>query len=226
MIKKRILVVDDEEDIIKLIKNVLERAQYTVLYEYGSESALQRVTTNPPDLILLDLNLPGIGGMELCRIIKNNPETKHIPIIILSMKSTSEDKIAGLKYGADDYITKPFHSGELLARIEAVLRRTRSNQEESYIVSSGTIQVDARSRVVTVKGKKIQLRPKEFDLLTLFIKHKRRVLNRVYIMESILGKEFFGNYRVIDAHIKNLRKKLGTESSRIRTIKDVGYIFE
>jgi DNA-binding response OmpR family regulator len=226
MLKKRILVVDDEEDIIKLIKNVLERANYTVLYEYGSESALQRVTSTPPDLIILDLNLPGIGGMELCRIMKNTPTLKQIPILILSMKSTSEDKIAGLHIGADDYMTKPFHSGELLARVEALLRRTGRDNDGEQTIAAGTIQIDVNSRSVRVKEKKIYLRPKEFDLLLLFIKCKGRVLNRVYIMESILGKEYFGNYRVIDAHIKNLRKKLGTEAVRIKTIKDVGYLFE
>lgn len=226
MIKKRILVVDDEEDIIKLIKNILERSNYTVLFEYGSESALARVKKSPPDLIILDLNLPGIGGMELCRIIKSTPEIKHIPIIILSMKSTLEDKIAGLQRGADDYVTKPFHSGELLARIEAVLRRMEPPKSEIPVLSSGAIEINMQSRIVTVKGKKIQLRPKEFDLIILLMQHKKKVLNRVYIMESILGKEYFGNYRVIDAHIKNLRKKLGTEAHRIKTIKDIGYLFE
>lgn len=226
MIRKRILIVDDEEDLIKLIKNILERANYSVLYEYGSEAALQRVTSNPPDLIILDLNLPGIGGMELCRIIKNTPSTKHIPIIILSMKSTTEDKIAGLKYGADDYMTKPFNSGELLARVEAVLRRFEQPSEQETIVSHGSITVDVRSRTVKVNGRKVSLRPKEFDLLHFLMKHKGKVLNRVYIMESILGMEYFGNYRVIDAHVKNLRKKLKSASNHIKTIKDVGYIFD
>ncbi|MBD3271448.1 MAG: response regulator [Elusimicrobia bacterium] len=226
MIKKRILVVDDEEDIIKLIKNVLERANYTVLYEYGSETALQRVTAHPPDLIILDLNLPGIGGMELCRIIKNTPATRHIPILMLSMKSAMEDKIAGLKFGADDYMTKPFHSGELLARVEAILRRSKKTEEHEPVVTDGKITVDLDSRIVQIKGKKIELRPKEFDLLVLLMKQKGRVLNRVYIMESILGREYFGNYRVIDAHVKNLRKQMGSESVRIKTIKDIGYLFE
>jgi DNA-binding response OmpR family regulator len=228
MIKKRILVVDDEEDLIKLIKNILERANYTVFSEMSSEAALMRVTSSHPDLIILDLNLPGIGGMELCRIIKSNPEIKHIPIIILSMKSTAEDKIAGLQRGADDYMTKPFNAGELLARVEAVLRRAYADNDEDQMpdIRDGGIHIDIKARAVYLKGKKIYLRPKEYDLLMLFLKRKGKVLNRVYIMESILGKEYFGNYRVIDAHIKNLRKKMGPEAARIKTIKDVGYLFE
>jgi len=222
MIKQKILVVDDEPDLIELVSDVLEQKGYAVSSAGNVDAAMKKMNQNRPDLIILDLNLPGIDGVEFCRILKGKNETKGIPVIMLTVQSSHSEKIRGLETGADDYITKPFNSGELLARVKAVLRR--GLPEEPRTLAAGNIFVDLDKHVVLIKNKKIGLTPKEYDLLCLLMEKKGKVLSRQFLTESICGYDYFGT-RTIDVHIRHLREKLGNESKRIQTVETAGYRF-
>lgn len=224
--KKKILIIDDEKSIREVLKDILEHEGYNIILGINSEEAIRKAVAIKPDLMVLDLGIPTIGGLEVCRILKKQPETKLIPIIILTVRSREVDKIIGLEMGADDYITKPFQKGEFVARIKAVLRRYEVKDEEKNILSIGDITIDKDSYMVTIKNKKIELRPKEFILLIALLEKKGTVLNRDYLCESVLGYEYFGSSRAIDAHIKNLRKTLGSSGNLIKTIRGLGYKIE
>ena len=227
MIHKKILVVDDEENILELVKDILEAENYAVLTAHTSDEAFEKIRTSKPDLIILDLRFPTIGGIETCRILKNDKSTCQIPILMLTVQSTETDKVIGLEVGADDYLTKPFGKKELAARVKALLRRVeyQTGKPKKKWLVSGEIRMCPESHIVYIRKKEIYLRPKEFDLLRLFLAKEDKVLTREFLMESILGHESFGDSRAMDAHIKNLRKKLGWSSKRIRTITGVGYKF-
>lgn len=225
MAKQKILVVDDEPDLVELVKDVLERNDYSVISAGNADLAIKKVRESKPDLIILDLNLPGIGGIEVCRILKRDKETSSIPIVMLTVKSAEIDKIAGLEAGADDYITKPFSTGELVARVKAVLRRILYVGEQGEVLALGDIRLDTTERTVYVKNKQISLTPKEFDLLYLLMKKKGKVLSRTFLMENIWGYEYLGGTRTVDVHVRHLREKLGEEAKRIETVEGVGYKF-
>ncbi len=224
--KKKILVVDDERSIREVVKDILENEGYHVLIGINSEEAIRKSIALVPDLIILDLGIPTIGGLEVCRILRKETNTMTIPIIILTARSREVDKIIGLEMGADDYVTKPFNKGEFVARVKAVLRRVKYKENEDDVLRICNITIDKVAHIVEVKEKKIDLRPKEFHLLYLLMKKAGTVLSRDYLCESILGYEYFGSSRAIDAHVKNLRKTLGKEGDIIKTIRSVGYKME
>ncbi len=225
MAKQKILVVDDEPDLVELVKDVLERNDYSVISARNADVAIKKIRESKPDLIILDLNLPGIGGIEVCRILKQDRKTISIPIIMLTVKSTETDKIAGLEAGADDYMTKPFSTAELVARTRAVLRRILYAGEPGEVLVSGNIRLDSTEHMVYVKDKQIDLTPKEFNLLYLLMKKKGKVLSRTFLIENIWGYEYLGGTRTVDVHVRYLREKLGKEEMKIETVEGVGYKF-
>lgn len=225
MAKQKILVVDDEPDLVELVKDVLERNNYFVISARNADLAIKKVKESNPDLIILDLNLPGIGGIEVCRILKRDKKTSSIPIIMLTVKSTETDKIAGLEAGADDYMTKPFSTAELVARTRAVLRRILYAGEPGEALVSGEIRLDSTEHMVYVMDKKIDLTPKEFNLLYLLMKKNGKVLSRTFLIENIWGYEYLGGTRTVDVHVRHLREKLGEEGKKVETVEGVGYKF-
>ncbi|MFH1415426.1 MAG: response regulator transcription factor [Elusimicrobiota bacterium] len=224
--KKKVLVIDDEQSIREVVKDILEHEGFNVIVGVNSEEAIRKTIALLPDLIILDLGIPTIGGLEVCRILRKELKTKTIPIIILTVRSREVDKIIGLEMGADDYITKPFNKGEFVARVKAVLRRVEYRENESDILTVGSIVLDNEAHTVEVKGKRVDLRPKEFNLLYALIEKRGTVLSRDFLCESVLGYEYFGSSRAIDAHVKNLRKSLGSDGNLIKTIRGVGYKIE
>ncbi len=221
--KKRILIIDDEASIRSIVRDTLETEGYNVIEGENSEEAIRKARKLKPDLLILDLGIPTIGGLEVCRILRKDDETAGVPIIILTVRSREVDKVIGLEMGADDYITKPFHRRELIARVKAVIRRGHFHAESKRRFEAGDIVLDADSYTVMVGGESVDLRPKEFDLLQVLLEKKGSVLSREFLCESVLGYEYFGSSRTIDAHLKNLRKALGESGSIIKTIRGVGY---
>jgi DNA-binding response OmpR family regulator len=224
MIKQKIVVVDDEPSIRNLVKDVLEHAGFFVVVCKDTDEGYAKIIKSKPDLAILDVKMPQIGGIELTRILRETPETKYLPIIMLTVESTETDKIIGFGVGADDYIIKPFVNSELIARVKALLRRASRNEEVNIIKTDGlTLNVD--SRTVFVGKKEISLRPKEFDLLHMFLLKPNIVLNRDFILENIFQYNASVTTRTIDTHIKNLRQSLGAWSKRIETVFGRGFKF-
>ena len=229
MAKEKILIVDDEEHIIELLKFNLLNAGYEVLTANNGVDAVKIAKAEKPNLLLLDLMLPGIDGFDVCKEIKRNNEMKNTSIIMLTAKGEELDKILGLELGADDYITKPFSVRELLARVKAVLRRTNSfNEVEEEIYDSQNLKVDFERHEVYVNGDKVDLTLKEFELLQILIKNKGKILKRETLLDKIWGYEYIGETRTVDVHIRYLRKKIEEDDKNprfIETIRGVGYRF-
>jgi len=226
MSKKKIMVVDDEPDILRVVKDVLSSEGYAVVTAENASETFRKFKEGLPDLVILDLKLPGTGGLEICKSLKGDVKSSQIPIIILSTKSDESDKVVGLELGADDYVTKPFSSGELVARVKAVLRRREFKQEQYDVITVGELILDLSKRTVTCKKNILELTPKEFELLYLLMKKQSKVLSRRFLIESIWGYEYFGTTRTVDVHIKSLREKLGKSAKHIVTIEGMGYKFE
>ena len=224
MAKETILVIEDEKNILELVQYNLEQEGFRVLKSPKGDDGLEQARKKKPNLILLDLMLPEIGGLEICKILKSDDATSQIPIIILTAKGTEADKIVGLELGADDYVTKPFSPRELVARVKAVLRRALEKPKEK-ILKAGGIEIDTGKHQVSAKGKKIELTSKEYDLLKVLMEAKGRVLTRDFLLESVWGYDQSVNIetRTVDVHILQLRKKLKHEAGRIVTVKNVGY---
>ncbi|MDR4495931.1 MAG: response regulator [Nitrospirales bacterium] len=222
-----VLVVDDEKDLLDLVKYHLEKSGLKCLEARDGESALQVARDRTLDLIVLDLMLPGLDGLEVCRKLRKDPKTANIAIIMLTAKAEEVDRIVGLEMGADDYMVKPFSPRELVARIKAVLRRGQG-QESTAVQKVGALEVDEGKHQVTVQGAVVELTVKEFDLLCALMKANGRVLNRDQILETVWGYSNAVDIesRTVDVHIRRLREKLGTEQSRVVTVKGVGYRFE
>lgn len=224
--KKTILVVDDEEHILELIKFNLEREGYNVLLCDNGEESISIIKSNPVDLVVLDLMLPGIDGLEVCKRLQSMDEYNDLPIIMLTAKSEESDRILGLEIGADDYITKPFSVRELIARIKAVLRRSEAKHEsiDNLIIVKDLI-IDTERHIVTVNGSAIELTLKEFELLKMLSEQRGRVLSRNLLLDAVWGYDYFGETRTVDVHIRHLRKKIGDDqlSEYIETIRGVGY---
>lgn len=225
--KEKILIVDDEKDIVKMLDYNLQKEGFKTVLTYDGEEALDLAITERPKLILLDLMLPGIDGLEVCKILKKDSKTANIPVIMLTAKSQETDKIVGLELGADDYITKPFSPRELIARIKAVLRRAKEQETIPQVLSVDELTIDFSKIMVSVKGKPVELTAKEFELLKTLIQAKGRVLSRDYLLENIWGfdKAMEIETRTVDVHIRTLRKKLKNEARRIVTVKNYGYRF-
>jgi DNA-binding response OmpR family regulator len=227
MAKRRILIVEDEQDVAGLIKHAVERtgdAEAEVVV--SGDTALKAVSERPPDLVLLDLNLPVLDGVEVCRILRSRSETKQLPIIILTARGAEDDKVTGLEIGADDYISKPFSLRELTARIRAVLRRTAAATEPTAPVYRGThLIADFEAVAVAVDGKSIRLTRREFELLRFLVQNKNRVVSRDRLLERVWGYDRMVETRSVDVHIGRLRSKLGAAGRQVETVVGLGYRF-
>ena len=225
MVKEKILVVDDERDIIELIKYNLEMEGFRVSSAYNGEDALRLAKREPPDLLILDLMLPGMDGLEVCQILKKEPQTNHIPVIMLTAKTGEPDIVVGLGLGADDYITKPFSTRELIARVKAVLRRVKPGPQKEKLVLSDLI-VDSSNYRASLRGSPIDLTHTEFNLLLFLVQRQGRVMTRQQILDGVLGDDAFVTERTVDVHIRRLRMKLKEASSYIITRRGIGYMFQ
>lgn len=222
----KILVVDDEHSIVELLKYNLENSGYEVKEAYDGEEALNMVSQERFDLIILDLMLPKIDGIEVCKRLKE--EYFHIPIIMLTAKSSEADKVLGLNIGADDYITKPFSVKELIARVNALLRLIgeMEKQNDREIINIGKLKIDLERHEVEKNGKLLDLTLKEFELLRILVENKGKVLSRNVLLDRVWGYDFYGETRTVDVHIRNLRKKIEDDDKNpqyIETVRGVGY---
>ena len=222
-----VLVVEDEPDIRNLIVHHLERDGFRCRTAASGGEALARVRSTPPDLVVLDLMLPGMDGLEVCRRLRGDPATAALPIIMLTAKADEVDRVVGLELGADDYLAKPFSTKELVARVRAVLRRARPGATARALTVGG-VSLDPSRHAVTVGGRPVELTPKEFDLLHALLAAAGRVLSREHLLNRVWGYARADEIesRTVDVHIRRLRAKLGAEERRITTIKGVGYRFE
>lgn len=228
MASEKILVVDDEGHIVELISYNLINSGYSVLTANNGIDAVRIAKEDNPNLILLDLMIPGLDGYDVCKAIRSDVNTKNISIIMLSAKGEELDKILGLELGADDYITKPFSIRELLARIKAILRRTKSLSESEEIYRCNDMCINFERREVTILDNKIDLTLKEFELLEILVKNRGKILTRETLLDKIWGYEYVGETRTIDVHIRYLRKKIEVDDKNprfIETIRGVGYRF-
>ena len=220
-----ILAVDDEVHILELISFNLKAAGYHVVTALTGEEALKRCEVERPSLVLLDIMLPGIDGLEVCRRLKGDRMTSNIPIIMLTARGDEVDKILGLELGADDYITKPFSVRELGARVKSLLRRVAPQQEsEPQTLRAGDIMIDITNYEAFKGGEKLSLTLKEFELLKVLVLSRGKVLTRGFLLDRIWGYEYYGETRTVDVHIRHLRQKLG-EEPYIETVRGVGYRF-
>ncbi|WP_335870124.1 response regulator transcription factor [Bacillus sp. 2205SS5-2] len=221
---ERILIVDDEEDMRHLIDLYLSNAGYETLEAEDGEVSLQYIKNNNVSLVLLDIMMPNVDGFQTCKKIR---EISEVPIIFLSAKGDEWDKVKGLKLGGDDYVLKPFSPGELVARIEAVLRRTQKGQPETGRLTKGVFTIDTNSRKVYIDGKLTTLTLKEYELLYLLLSNEGRIFTRDQLLEYVWGIDYSGGTRTVDTHIKTLRMKLGSHASEmVRTVWGLGYTYE
>jgi two-component system, OmpR family, alkaline phosphatase synthesis response regulator PhoP len=227
MAEEKILVVDDEENILELIRFNLENSGYKILTANNGNDAIKLVKSEEPQLVLLDLMLPGMDGYEVCKEIRKDNAVSTTPIIMITAKGEELDKILGLELGADDYITKPFSVRELIARVKAVLRRTVPQFiDKSY--RFGNISVDFHKHEVIKGDERVELTLKEFELLEILIKNKGRVMTRDFLLDRIWGYEFIGESRTVDVHIRHLRQKIEEDDKNpryIETVRGIGYRF-
>jgi two-component system phosphate regulon response regulator PhoB len=225
---QRILIVEDEPDITEVLKYNLEKHHYQVTSAASGEAGLTAARENLPDLVLLDLMLPGIDGLEVCRKLREDPRTRDLLIVMLTAKGTEADVVVGLSLGADDYIVKPFSTSELMARIKAVLRRTEPREGEpgAQALQAGPISIDMQKHEVRIDGKVHELTLSEFKLLSFLIRKKGRVFTRDQLLDAVVGPDVFVTARNIDVHVASLRKKLGKYGSYIITVRGVGYRFD
>ncbi|MFA6548311.1 MAG: response regulator transcription factor [Candidatus Margulisiibacteriota bacterium] len=222
----KILIVDDEKDLVESIEYNLKKEGFTVSKAYDGLAGLKAAKDKLPDLIILDLMLPEISGMDLCRILKKEDKTAAISIIMLTAKTSQVDKIVGLELGADDYLTKPFDMRELIARIRAILKRSGVKETLAEPTFKFTdLEVDTAKHEVKVLGKIVEMTAKEFALLCYLIEHKERVCTREALLDTVWGIEIAIETRTVDAHVKNLREKLGKAGKHILTLRGVGYKF-
>ena len=219
---KRILVVDDDQQIVRLARSFLEQAGFSVFVAYDGETAMQTIRREHPDLVVLDLMLPNPDGWEITRRIRADKKLFTIPILMLTARVEDADKIAGLQLGADDYLTKPFNGGELVARINAIMRRAAGMLTPSNILECGNLHVDVDQHTASLNGQSLDLTPSEFAILTTLMKRPNHVLSRSELIEKALGYAYEGLDRTLDSHIRNLRKKLNHEDY-IETVIGVGY---
>jgi two-component system phosphate regulon response regulator PhoB len=218
-----VLIVEDEPDIASLIAHNLKREGYRCDCVAAGDAALERIRRQPPDLVLLDRMLPGLSGDEVARILKGDPRTAAIPVVVLTAKSGEDDQLQGFALGAEDYITKPFSMKLLAARVGAVLRRGRENTEEPDALAAGPIQLQPGRYEVTVSGEVVPLTAAEFRLLRALMSARGRVLSRSRLLDAVSGSMAAVSDRTIDVHVTAIRKKLGEAAGWIQTVRGVGY---
>ncbi|MBI5032750.1 MAG: response regulator transcription factor [Chloroflexi bacterium] len=222
---KKILIVDDEKKLVNIIKGYLEQAGYSVITAFDGQQALTLYRHEKPGLIVLDLNLPVIDGLDVCRTLRKE---SNVPIIMVTARVEETDRLIGLELGADDYITKPFSPREVVARVRAVLRRTEGQPTKAEALVAGDLLIDLAKHSVQVTGRSVDLTPTEFDLLTVMMKNPGRAFTRLQLLDQVLGETFEGYERTIDAHIKNLRQKIEQDPKNPRyilTVFGIGYKF-
>jgi len=225
MIKEKILVIEDEKDLVRLIKYNLEKEKYRLLAANDAETGLVTARKQKPDLIILDIMLPKMDGLEFLRTLRRESQ---VPVVLLTAKRSELDRILGLKLGADDYIVKPFSVGELMARVEALLRRSNPalvGADNKKPIAIGQMEIDFERHEIKVKGKRAELTPKEFELLKILVEANGKVLSRTQLLERIWGhdKDVEIDTRTVDQHIARLRHKLKSEAERIATVTNFGY---
>lgn len=226
---KHILVVDDEADLVDLVSYNLRKEGYIVDSASNGEIALSKIRKGNYDLLILDLLLPGIQGVEICKILRNDPKTTNLPIIMLTAKSEEVDKILGLEMGADDYITKPFSPRELLARVKAVLRRVEKKPITAQKLKIKEIEIDKERYLVTLRGNPIKLSATEFKLLVFLAERRGKVFSRDQLLDAIWRDEAFVEPRTVDVHIRRLRSQIEEDASKpkyIKTLRGIGYYFD
>jgi two-component system, OmpR family, phosphate regulon response regulator PhoB len=226
MQNKKILVVEDEAPIRDMLRFALERAEFRVDLAADVQEARLRIAASRPDLILLDWMMPAVSGLEFARELKTGATTKDIPMIMVTARAEEEDTVRGLNVGCDDYVSKPFSFPELIARIQAVLRRTLPGGEEEQLAVAG-LQVDAASQRVTAKGEPVRLGPTEYRLLHFFVSHPERVYTREQVLDRVWGQNVYVEERTVDVHIRRLRKALAPHGydAMIQTVRGTGYRF-
>ncbi len=227
MARHRVLIVEDEQDIAGLIKHTLERSGDAEAQVVGTgDAALKAVTERAPDLIILDLNLPVVSGLEVCRILRSRADVPHVPIIMLTARTSEDDRVSGLDQGADDYVTKPFSLRELSARVRAVLRRGDSRDAVRQGCYRGErLMADFEAVAIAVDGAPVRLTRREFELLRYLVQNKNRVVSRDRLLERVWGYERLVETRSVDVHVRRLRSKLRTAGHQIETVVGLGYRF-
>ncbi|MGB5824279.1 MAG: response regulator transcription factor [Proteocatella sp.] len=227
---EKILIIDDEENIVELLKFNLELNGYKTNYAYDGKIAIDKIKEWNPELILLDIMLPGVDGITISQIIRNDEKLKNTPIIMMTAKSQDSDKFIGFESGADDYITKPFVVKEVIYRIKAVLKRTgnlnSNNKINRQMIEINDLKIDFENYEIIKNNKKLELTLKEYELLKYLVENSDKVITRDEILDKVWGYDFFGESRTLDVHIRNLRKKIGDEGQKmIETIRGIGYKF-
>ena len=227
--KHTIFIVEDDENIREMVRMALMSFSYGASAFDNAEDALEAVFENVPDMIIFDIMLPGISGLEATKRLRNNPKTRDLPIVMLTAKGTELDKVTGLDCGADDYISKPFGVMELGARIRSILRRTgRNDIQESEDINISDLLINNNTREVTQDNKPLDLTFKEYELLCMLIKERDRIVSREELLNAIWGFNFLGESRTLDIHVRTLRQKLGDDVEKpryIKTVRNVGYRF-
>ncbi|MDR3125016.1 MAG: response regulator transcription factor [Endomicrobium sp.] len=224
MIENKIVILDDDEALASLLKKLLEGEGFMVITCKDTDEGYKKILQSKPDLAVLDIRMPTVGGLEFARILRKDPMTKNIPIIMLTVESTEMCKVVGLENGADDYIVKPFSNRELVARIRSLLRRARTKERVKKLENDGLVML-LDSRTITLNKKQLHVRPKEFDLLYVLMSKPNIVLNREFILENVFEYNAAVSTRTIDTHMKNLRRILGPWSEHIVTVFGLGFKF-
>tara|TARA_B100000470_G_C19753362_1_gene374869 strand:- start:269 stop:955 length:687 start_codon:yes stop_codon:yes gene_type:complete len=224
----KVLIVEDDPDIVDILSYNLKQADLKVTSVPDGSSALAEVKRRLPDLILLDLMLPKVDGLEVCRLLKSDPETKNVPIIMITAKGEEVDRIVGLELGADDYIIKPFSPREVVLRVRSVLKRSVADfqKEITAKIEANGVIIDIDRRQVNYKGKSINLTATEFDLLSILAKTPGRVFTRNLLMDLVWGQDYYGVDRTVDTHMSRLRRKLGGGGKNLQTVHGIGYRFK
>lgn len=225
---EKILVIEDEKEIADLIVYTLKREGFDVSVAYNGEDALKKLWENTYDLLVLDLMLPQIQGIEICKIVRSNPKMQNVGIIIVTAKGDEFDKVVGLDMGADDYLTKPFSPRELVARIKAILRRTKTSGEDKIIKIRDMI-IDKEKYLITVRDKQIKLSATEFKLLLYLAERPNKIFNRDHLLDAVWGQDIYVDSRTVDVHIRRLRLKIEKDPDNpeyIKTMRGVGYYIE
>jgi two-component system phosphate regulon response regulator PhoB len=225
MAKEKILIVEDEEDILELVGYHLQQEGYMTIYARSGDEALDMVAESSPDLIVLDIMLPRLVGTEVCKTLKQNPDTRSIPVIMLTAKSEEIDRVVGFELGADDYVTKPFSPRELVLRVKAILKRMHAADDAKDILQIDGITIDKPKHRVNLDGRNIDLTATEFSLLLTLVERKGRVQTRNMLLETVWGYQYTGYTRTVDTHMRRLRAKLGRKGDCIETVRGIGYRF-
>jgi len=216
------LVIEDEKEIRELIRYNLERDGFRVTTVADGDEGLRRLFAARPDVVVLDLMLPGKNGLDILREVREEPSTRDLPVLVLTARAAEMDKLLGFERGADDYLTKPFSPRELVMRLKALLRRSRPDKEPARL-EVGELRVDGLAREASFRGRRLDLTPREFDLLAFFAQHPGRALSREELLRKVWGYDYLGETRTVDVHVRRLRVKLGEKNELIETVTGLGY---